>query len=116
LPQLAFPLGLLLGMVLIPRVLYWIFLIHTSFAEQSGDFLGPPKRRLLWMAPLVLLFHPVPYLLLGLVVATVLAGLGRLSAGWLWFLAGFYAHALFISTFMFRVLRRRWRAQDARKV
>jgi hypothetical protein len=112
---LAFPLGLLLGMALIPRALHWALLAHTTFAEHSGDFLGPPRRRLLWMGPLALLFHPVPYLLVGIVVASLLAALGRLEAGWLWFLGGFYAYAALLSTFIFRFLRRQWRARAARK-
>ncbi len=78
-------------MIFVPQLLRWAHLVHTSFGLHGGDFLGAPRRRLLWVAPFILLLHPFPYILGGTLVLTVLAAHGRVPPGWLWFLAGFYA-------------------------
>jgi hypothetical protein len=83
-------------MIFIPALMRWGLLIHTSLAKQSGDFLGAPRRRLLWLAPIVFLLHPMPYIVVGLLIVSVLAAVGRLSAGWVWFLGGFYAYVAMI--------------------
>jgi hypothetical protein len=88
--------GVFLGMALVPATLRWALLVHTSITKQEGDFLGTPRRRLLWFTPLVVLLHPVPYLLAGLLAASFLALTGRLSAGWSWLFAGLYSYAVFI--------------------
>jgi hypothetical protein len=112
---LALP-GALLGTILIPVIMRWILLIHTSITTQSGDFLGPPRRRLLWFAPAVFLFHPAPYIVIALLVASVRAAIGRVSTGWLWFLVGFYAYAVMIGFLVVpRVLALRRINRDARK-
>ena len=112
---LAVP-GAFLGMILIPALMRWGLLIHTSLTKQGGDFLGAPRRRLLWFAPIVFLFHPMPYIVVGLLVTSVLAAIGRLSTGWLWFLAGFYAYAAMIGFLVIpKLLAFRRIKRDARK-
>ena|ERR1700683_441094 len=69
--------GFLFGILIVPQLFRWIFLVHTKVALQEGDFLGPPKRRLLWATPFVLLMHPAPYLLLSMCWIAVRATMGR---------------------------------------
>jgi len=106
-------LGFGLGMVVAPLLLRWAALLHTTLGLHGGDFLGPPKRRLLWAAPLVLLVHPAPYFLVGTVVIAILTVRGRISGGWLWLLVGFCAYAAFMAMMLLKV---RKRARSARNV
>src|SRR5215472_2565269 len=97
-------------MVVVPLLLRWAALLHTTLGLHGGDFLGPPKRRLLWATPLVLLVHPAPYFLVGAVIIVVLAVRGRISGGWVWLLVGFCAYALFMGIMIAmraRLLRRK---------
>ena len=86
--------GFFLGMIFVPLLLRWALLVHTSFGLHGGDFLGAPKRRLIWVAPFIILLHPFPCIVAGTAVLTILAVHGRVSSGWLWFLGGFYAYVL----------------------
>jgi hypothetical protein len=88
------PAGVFLGMIFVPQLIRWTLLLHTTFRLQEGDFLGAPKRRLLWFVPFVLVFHPLPYIAAGMVVVSALASAGRLAPAWSWFLGGFYAYSL----------------------
>jgi hypothetical protein len=107
-------LGFIVGMVVVPYLLRWIALLHTTFGLHGGDFLGPPKRRLLWATPLIILVHPAPYFLVGAVAITVLAARGRISGGWVWLLVGFCAYAVFMAMMMMRILKARKRARTGR--
>ena len=106
-------LGFGLGMVVVPLLLRWAALLHTTLGLHGGDFLGPPKRRLLWAAPLVLLVHPAPYFLVGTVVIAILTVRGRISGRWMWLLVGFCAYAAFMAMMLLKV---RKRARSARNV
>ena len=86
--------GFALGIYLVPNVLRWAFLVHMTIKPLGGDFLGTPKRRLLWATPFVVLLHPLPYLVAGSAIVAMLALRGHAPVGWLWFLAGFYGYAL----------------------
>jgi hypothetical protein len=99
-------LGFILGMVVFPLLVRWVALLHTTLGSHGGDFLGPPKRRLLWAAPLVVLVHPVPYFLVGAVAVGGLALRGRISSGWLWLLLGFGVYALFMAAMVAPILLR----------
>jgi hypothetical protein len=107
--------GFLTGMFLLSSVVRWAALVYTVFGLHGGDFLGTPKRRLLWAVPLVILFHPVPYFVIGSFVTIAFVALGRASAGWLGFLAGLYSYGL-IAGFMVvtRIRRIRRKTQAAR--
>ena len=89
--------GFAAGILLLPRLLHWFGLIYTSITPQQGDFLEPPKRRLLWVSPFLFLVHPAPYLVIALIVVSVLTLLGRMAAPWTWLLLGFYSYAAFLS-------------------
>ena len=102
-------LGYIAGMVVVPSLLRWAALLHTTLGRQGGDFLGPPKRRLLWAVPLVLLVHPAPYLLAGTVIIVVLAVRGRISREWVWPLVGLCTYALFMGMIVARTVRTRKR-------
>ena len=106
-------LGFILGMVVVPLLLRWAALLHTTLGLHGGDFLGPPKRRLLWATPLVLLVHPAPYFLVGTIVIAVLAARGRISGGWMWLLIGFCAYGAFMVMMLLKV---RKRVRSARNV
>lgn len=99
--------GLFVATFTVSRVLHWVSLVHISFGKLGGDFLGAPKRRLIWATPLILLLHPAPYLVAGVLAASVLAFSGRLPVGWCWFIAGFYAYAAFGGLLMLKVMRDR---------
>ena len=73
----------------------WSALLWVAFSRHGGDFLGPPKRRLLWISPFVVLLHPGLYLITALVVVTGLYLQNRVTSGWGWFLAGFYVYVAF---------------------
>jgi hypothetical protein len=110
------PAGFFLAVVFVPQLIRWILLLHTTFGLQAGDFLGTPKRRLLWFAPFVLVFHPLPYIAAGIVVVSALAIAGRLAPAWSWFLGGFYAYFLLMAVLIVpKLLVLRKMRNDARK-
>jgi hypothetical protein len=88
--------GFFFGMLIVAQLFRWILLIRTTIVPCGGDFLGPPKRRLLWATPFALLMHPAPYILLGICWIAALAATGRLSYPWPLILGGFSAGAAFI--------------------
>jgi hypothetical protein len=49
----AFALGFFAATLLVSVISHWAALLVTVLGKHGGDFLGPPKRRLLWAAPLV---------------------------------------------------------------
>jgi hypothetical protein len=103
---LLFIAGFFAAVFTVSRVLHWTVLIRTCFGKLGGDFLGAPKRRLIWATPFVFLFHSAIYLILGVLAASVLAIAGRLPAGWCWFMTGFYAYALICGLLVLNVMRK----------
>jgi hypothetical protein len=63
-------LGFFTGSLLVRQILRWLALLAVTTAKQGGDFLGPPRRRLLWVVPFVVFFHPGLYLISALIVST----------------------------------------------
>jgi hypothetical protein len=104
---LLFIAGFCAATFTVSRVLHWAALIRICVGKLGGDFLGAPKRRLIWATPFVLLFHSATYLLFGVMAVSALAIAGRLPAGWSWFIAGFYAYALFGGLLVLKVMRKR---------
>jgi hypothetical protein len=96
-PFLAAILGVLAAMVFMSPLVHWLALVRTSLARHGGMFLGPAKRRLLPIAPFVVLLHPVPYLIVALIVISMLVVSGSLTKVWWWFLGGFYLWAASMS-------------------
>jgi hypothetical protein len=105
-PALLF-LGFFAGTLFGTQMLRWGALLWVSTTTHGGDFLGPPKRRLLWVFPFVLLLHPAPYLVVSVVVFTVMALQGKIGSIWPWLLAGFYAYIVILSLRMLQLYRRR---------
>lgn len=103
--------GSLAAVIVLPQMLRWFSLIYTAITPQEGDFLGPPKRRLLWAAPFLFLVHPTPYLIIGLIAVSALTLFGRMPAPWAWLLLGFYSYAAFLSLLVIVKLKRIRRAR-----
>jgi hypothetical protein len=106
--------GFLAGLVLVPHLLRWLLLARTIFGLHGGDFLGPPRRRLLWTAPIVLLLHPLPYLVVAVFVVIGLAARGRLPVAWLWLVLGLGLYALLLGAIILsRLVGRKRNARGA---
>lgn len=103
---LGFYVGTMFGL----QAARWGLLLWVSTTTHGGDFLGPPKRRLLWTLPFIALLHPAPYLVGLLIVVTVGAAQGKVGLIWLWFLGGVYVYIVLGSMKMLQVYRRRQRA------
>jgi hypothetical protein len=103
-PILTF-LGLFGGTVFGTQMLRWGTLLWVSTTTHGGDFLGPPKHRLLWVFTFVLLLHPAPYLLTCVVLLTVWALQSKVAPFWLWVLAGFYTYVVLASLKMLQAYR-----------
>jgi hypothetical protein len=89
LPPVLLFLGFSAGTVFGTQMLRWGALLWVSTTTHGGDFLGPPKRRLLWVLPFVLLLHPAPYLIAFVVVFTAWAFQGKVGSIWCGSWAGF---------------------------
>jgi hypothetical protein len=96
-PFLATILGVLAAMIFMSPFVHWLALVRTSLAKHGGMPLSHAKRRLLPIAPFVVLFHPVPYLTVALIVVSMLVVSGSLTKDWRWFLGGFYLYAASMS-------------------
>ena len=55
--------GVLAGTFLWLQFIRWMGLLYVAGSKEGGDFLGPPKRRLLWAIPFIALLHPAPWLI-----------------------------------------------------
>ena len=108
-PVLLF-LGFFAGTLFGAQMLRWGALLWVSTTTHGGDFLGPPKRRLLLVLPFVLLLHPAPYLVAFVFVFTVLAFQGKVGTMWLLLLGGIYVYVAIAGLLMlksYRLQRRR---------
>jgi hypothetical protein len=94
-PFLATIFGLVAAMFFLSPFVHWLALVQTSWAKHGGIFLGPPKRRLFPSVPLAVVFHPIPYLTIALIVITTLVAFGSLAKAWWWFLGAFYLYVAF---------------------
>jgi hypothetical protein len=110
-PLLVF-LGFFVGTMFGTQMIRWGALLWVSTTTHGGDFLGPARRRLLWVFPFILVLHPAPYLVAFVGVFTVWALQGKVASIWLWVLAGFYTYVVIGGLKMLQVyrLQRRRRA------
>jgi hypothetical protein len=99
-PFLAAILGVFAAAFFMTLFVHWLALVRTSLAKHGGIFLGPAKRRLLPLAPFVVLFHPVPFLIVALIVISMPAVSGSITRDWWWFLGGFYLYVASMSLFV----------------
>lgn len=93
LPLIAI-LGFFTGSLVVRQILRWIALLSVATAKQGGDFLGPPRRRLLWVVPFVVFFHPGLYVIGALIVSASFCLLNWSGGGWSWFLVGLYIYVI----------------------
>jgi hypothetical protein len=105
--------GFAAGGLLVMQTVRWGALLWVTTTAHGGDFLGPPRRRLLWAFPFVLLLHPVPYFVGFLVIFTIWALQGKVESTWLWLLGGFYVYPAFAGLMMFRIYRLRRRQRPS---
>jgi len=100
-------LGFFAGTLFSSQVMRWGALLWVSTTTHGGDFLGPPKRRLLWALPFVALFHSAPYLIALLIILTICTLQGKVGSPWLWFLGGFYTYLVIMSLTLLKAYRKR---------
>jgi len=86
--------GFFVGSVAVQQLLRWTALLSVATSRQEGDFLGPPRRRLLWVVPFVVLLHPGLYIIAALVTITNCYLRHQLSSEWGWFLVGVYINII----------------------
>ena len=115
---LLLPVFLLVGFVggsfLTIQLMRWGLLIRASLTQHGGDFLGAPRRRLLWAFPFVALFHPAPYLLAAVVLALYRMFQGTVRVPFIWLLLGFTAYMAVVGLTSLRVFRLRRRQRLAK--
>ena len=100
--------GFIAGLLLSTQLTRWAVLLYESGSKQGGDFLGPPRRRLLWAMPFVALLHPAPWLTGVAGVFTFRAIRADAWGGGTWFFGGLSAALLFMA-FTAVTLLTRWR-------
>src|SRR5258706_11635505 len=89
-PMSGVMLGVLAGFTASSITGHWLTLVMVSMAKHGGDFLGPPRRRLIGLLPFATLLHPRAWL-----VGAALYFTGRilfrgLNPLWTWVAFGFY--------------------------
>jgi hypothetical protein len=105
--------GFCVGGLLLIQALRWGTLLWVTTTTHGGDFLGPPRRRLIWAFPFVLLLHPVPYFVIFLILFTISALQGKVESIWLWLLGGLYFYMVFAGLTLIRGYRLRRRRASA---
>ena len=101
-------LGFFAGTLLWTQFTRWVGLIYVSGSKHGGDFLGPPRRRLLWAAPVVGLLHPAPWLIVAAAYLGIRAYRFHAGEGWAWFFGGL-SLALLLMTLTTVLALGRWR-------
>jgi hypothetical protein len=106
--------GFVAGLLLWTQLTRWAVLLHASVVKQGGDFLGPPKRRLLWVIPFVALLHPAPWLIGVAGIFAFRAFRSDAGGGGTWFFGGLSAALLFMAVTTVTLLARWRRFQRSR--
>lgn len=112
LAPLAFFVGLMAAALLGSTIIRWVALLYSTSTMHGGDFLGPPRRRLIAWVPFIALLHPAPYAIGAALYGLWLLVAGRLGGWWYAFYTGFALYVIFISTRIVRVIRN-WRQSRA---
>ena len=106
--------GFVAGMLLWVQFTRWVGLLYVSGSKAGGDFLGPPKRRLIWAIPFVALLHPAPWLIgvTGIFASRAVHSDAEGSA--VWFVAGLSLAVLFMILTTVAAIARWRRLQSSR--
>jgi hypothetical protein len=114
---LLLPLFLLVGFIgggfLVTQLMRWGLLVWVLLTKHGGDFLGAPRRRLLWVFPFVALLHPAPYLLVAVVLALYRMFQGKVGVPLLCVLLGLAVYLAMTGLTTLKVLRLRRRRRLA---
>ncbi|HEV7606998.1 MAG TPA: hypothetical protein VGO61_06660 [Steroidobacteraceae bacterium] len=97
--------GCIVGSLCSTQVTRWLALVFVTSQKIGGDFLGAPKRRLLWALPFVAVLHPGFWLLIAVPIVTVRA-VQSPSERLTWFLAGFYFFIALMALAMIATFKR----------
>jgi hypothetical protein len=97
--------GFLVAGVWVVQLTRWGLLIGVAIGKHGGDFLGAPRRRLLWALPFIALLHPAPYLLAAAIGLAVYSLQGDASDAVRAFTGGFYLYVTLMSMLIFGVHR-----------
>jgi hypothetical protein len=100
--------GFFAGMILWVQFTRWMGLLYVSGSKDGGDFLGPPKRRLLWAIPFLAVLHPAPWLIGAAGIFAFRALRADAGGGGTWFFGGLSLALLFMILTTVSVLAR-WR-------
>src|SRR4051794_36051313 len=95
LPAFGF-LGFFAGLLFVAQFTRWGVLVHVTCSMHGGDFLGAPRRRLIWATPFVALLHPVPWLMFAAAVLGYRTLAANTASGWSWFFGGLSLAILFL--------------------
>jgi len=90
-------LGFFVGLSFWTQFTRWVVLMATTGSKHGGDFLGPPRRRLLWAVPFVAVLHPVPWRLGAGVIASFMSFHNAAGFGWTWFFGGLWLGVLLMA-------------------
>jgi hypothetical protein len=97
--------GFVVGSLVIAQITRWAALVCVSAGRHGGDFLGAPKRRLLWVLPFALLLHPALYLVGSVIFLMVAILRGKVGIIWFWFLGGLYVYIVVSGLVLLRAYR-----------
>ena len=100
-------------MLLTTQLSRWALLLWTTLSTHGGDFLGTPKRRLIWAFPFVAFLHPA-FLLLSAALVGGWTLLNSEPTPFEWGLivgVGFYVLPMFMMILV--ILKRRKKAANS---
>jgi hypothetical protein len=107
--------GFFAGLMLWVQFTRWLGLLYVTASKEGGDFLGPPKRRLLWAIPFVALLHPAPWLI-GIFGFFAVRAISSDAAGdGNWFLGGVTVALFFMTLLALTTLARLGRLRQSQK-
>lgn len=99
--------GFMGGGLLATQLMRWGLLLWVAMTKHGGDFLGAPRRRLLWAVPVVALLHPAPYLLVVVVIALYRESQGAMGGPFICVLVGLCGYLATAGLATLKGLRRR---------
>jgi hypothetical protein len=106
--------GFVAGLLLWVQLARWMLLLYVSGSKDGGDFLGPPRKRLLWALPFMALLHPAPWLIGATGFFGMRTMVGNSATGAKWFFGGLFLAVLLMSLTALLLLVRWHRSRQAR--